>query len=426
MHFQAILLLGIKAGTLLQLPCRTAEAPPQVRHFFFRRSNVRPRAGAASTIKKSMTTTAATPSTKQRRIVRLLALVGILVLIGFLVLPRLGLFGDEDSASGANAAGGGRGGRGPQGPARVMGYVVQSGTLGAPVILAGTILPNERVEITSEVAGKVTDIGFGEGRSVAAGTVLARLNDSELRASLEKAKSRQRLAQLDQQRKKALLDREAISPAEYEVAVNELQVAGADIALLEAQLAKMEIRAPFSGVIGLRQISLGSYVTPSTVIATLQDVDPLKVEFLVPERYAASMQSGMVFTYTVEGSSSPRSARVYAVEPALDERTRALRVRALSSNPGGNIMPGQYAGVELKTGATNAVPLIPTSAIVPTMNGQQVFLIREGKAVAQGVKTGARSGQMIEVVEGLNSGDTVIVSGLQGLEDGSPVAPSFE
>lgn len=373
-----------------------------------------------------MTTTAATPSTKQRRIVRLLALIGILVLIGFLVLPRLGLFGDEDSASGANAAGGGKGGRGPQGPARVVGHVVQSGTLGAPVILAGTILPNERVEITSEVAGKVTDIGFSEGRTVAAGTVLARLNDSELRASLEKAKSRQRLAQLDQQRKKALLDREAISPAEYEVAVNELQVAGADIALLEAQLAKMEIRAPFSGVIGLRQISLGSYVTPSTVIATLQDVDPLKVEFLVPERYAASMQSGMVFTYTVEGSSSPRSARVYAVEPALDERTRALRVRALSSNPGGNVMPGQYAGVELKTGARNAVPLIPTSAIVPTMNGQQVFLIREGKAVAQGVQTGARSGQMIEVVEGLNSGDTVIVSGMQGLEDGSPVAPSFE
>lgn len=352
--------------------------------------------------------------------------MGILALIGFLVLPKLGLFSNEDSASGANAAGKGKGGRGRQGPVQVIGHVIEAGQLGAPIVLAGTILPNERVEITSEVSGKVTAISFNEGKNVAAGTVLARLNDSELRASLEKAKSRKKLAELDERRKKSLLDREAISPAEYEVVVNELQVAGAEIALLEAQLAKMEIRAPFGGTIGLRQISLGAYVTPSTVITTLQDIDPLKVEFFVPERYASAVRPGMVFTYKVEGASSARSARVYAVEPALDERTRALRVRALSNNPDGRVMPGQYAGVELKTGASNAVPLIPTSAIVPTMNGQQVFIVRDGKAVVHAVKTGARSGQLIEIVEGVQVGDTVIISGLQGVENGTQVAPTIE
>lgn len=356
-------------------------------------------------------------------------MIGILGLIGFLVLPKLGLFGDEDSASAGNAAaagGRGGGGRGPQGPARVVGHVVQAGQLGASVVLAGTIMPNEKVDITSEVAGKVTDIGFSEGRNVGAGAILARLNDSELRATLEKAKSREKLAVLDEKRKKALLDRDAISPAEYEVSVNELQVARADITLLEAQLAKMEIRAPFSGVIGLRQVSLGTYITPSTVIATLQDIDPLKVEFMVPERYAAGMQSGMVFNYKVEGSSSARTARVYAVEPALDQRTRALRVRALSNNPDGSVLPGQYAAVEMKTGAGGSIPLIPTTAIVPTMNGQQVFLIKGGKAVARNVTTGARSEQLVEIVEGIQAGDTVIISGLQGIADGAEVAPTIE
>lgn len=373
--------------------------------------------------------TTVSPSIPRRRAVRLIALLAILVLLGFLIFPRLGLFGDEDSASGRNAGGGGGGGgggRGPQGPVRVVAQVVGAGQIDAPVTLAGTILPNERVEITSEITGKVVDIGFSEGRRVASGTILVRLNDAELRATLEKAKSREKLAELDERRKKALLDRNAISPAEYEVVVNELQVAKADVALIEAQLAKTEVRAPFGGVIGLRRVSPGSYVTPSTVIAVLQDIDPLKVEFSVPERYAASIRPGMIFNYRVEGVSSALSARVYAVEPALDERTRALRVRALSGNPDGVVMPGQYAGVELKTGSSNAVPLIPTGAIVPTMGGQQVFLIRDGKAVARDVRTGSRSEQVVEIVEGVRAGDTIITSGMQSLQDGSPVQATFE
>lgn len=362
-----------------------------------------------------------TTTTATRRTVRWIAVFAIVALIGWLLLAKLDLFGDEDTASGGKAGASGGGGGGAAAPAKVGVYVAESGHIDAPLALPGTVLPNETVEITSEVAGKLVEINFNEGNSVAAGVVLARLNDAELQASLLRAKSRKKLAELNEARKKALLDRNGVSTAEYEAAANELEVATAEIALIEAQIEKTVVRAPFSGVIGLRHVSLGSYLTPSTVIATLQDISPLKVEFKVPERYAASIRPGMVFNYTAEGSSSSQTARVYASEPALDTRTRSRVVRALSTNTNGNVLPGQYVEVELKTGAALELSLIPTEAIVPTMQGQQVFVVKEGKAVAQSVQLGSRSEKYVGIVDGVNSGDSIVISGLQGVRDGGPV-----
>lgn len=362
-----------------------------------------------------------TTATTTRKTVRWIATVAILVLIGWLVLPKLDLFGDEDTASDGKAGSPGAGAAGGPPPAKVGIYVAEKGQLDAPLSLPGTILPNERVDITSEVSGKVVEIYFNEGTGVSAGTVLARLNDADLQANLKRAESRKKLAQQNLDRKKALLDRNGISTAEYEAVVNELEVATAEIELINAQIEKTVIRAPFGGVIGLRKISLGSYVTPSTVIATLQDVDPLKVEFTVPERYAASIRPGMVLNYTADAGATTRTARVYATEPSLDARTRSLMVRALSSNAGGDVLPGQFAEVELKTGASVEMTLVPTEAVVPTMQGQQVFIVRGGKAIASPVQLGSRSEALVGVVEGIGHGDTVVVSGLQGVRDGGPV-----
>ncbi len=362
---------------------------------------------------------------KRSHLIRWIALGFFVAVIGFLILSKLDVFGGEGEESGS-AAGGPPGGGGAPPPAKVIAHVVKRGNSSAPIILAGTVLPNEQVEITSEVSGKIVSISFSEGANVRKGSILARLNDAELRASLQRAESREKLAELNQKRQEALLAREAVSPAEFEIAVSELEVARAEIALLKAQLEKTLIRAPFSGRIGLRAVSLGSYVTPSTVIATLQDLSPLKIEFSIPETYASRVSRGMRFSYTIDGSDLRGSARVYAIEPGLDRSSRSLTVRALSANSGGAIMPGQFAAVELPTGRRDPLPLVPTQAIIPTMDGEQLYVVSDGLASIRKVKTGARSESLIEVVEGLAPGDTVIIEGIQTINEGRPVNPVIQ
>ena len=360
-------------------------------------------------------------SRKKRRVIRWVALGGLLILVLLLALPKLDLVQDEDSGSGKNSGGGGK--KGNAGPSRVVAYVVRQGGTSTPITLAGTLLPNEQTDITSEVSGKITGIFFTEGQYVSKGAPLAQLNDAELQASLRKAESRLKLAELNQQRKEALLERNGVSPAEYEIAVNELEVARADIALLKAQIEKTVIRAPFSGRVGLRQVSKGAYVTPSTTLTTLYDLDPLKLEFSIPESHALRVTPGTLFRYTVDGISGQRSARVYAVEAGVDPSTRTRRVRAISPNSNRDILPGQFAAVQLPTGSAASLPVIPTQGVIPTMEGQQVLLVKEGKATPQVIKTGTRSESFVEVSEGLQPGDTVIIEGIQTARPGSPVIP---
>ncbi len=362
-----------------------------------------------------------TESRTKHRAVRWIAVGVLLIVVVVLALPKIDLAGDEDSGSGNNAPPGR--GKGGGAPARVVAYVVQTGKTSTPITLAGTLLPNEQTGITSEVSGKITHINFNEGQHVSQGAVLAKLNDAELQASLSKAESRLKLAELNEKRKSALLERNGVSPAEYEVAVNELEVARADIALLKAQIEKTVIRAPFSGRVGLRQVSVGAYVTPSTTLTTIYDLDPLKLEFSIPESYALRVTPGTVFHYTVDGVSGRRTARVYAVEAGVDPSTRTRRVRATSPNGNRDILPGQFAAVEMPTGTSRSLPIIPTQGLIPTMEGQQVMVIREGKATPQPVTTGSRSESFIEVSEGLESGDTIIIEGLQTVRPGSPVLP---
>ncbi|MGE3799921.1 MAG: efflux RND transporter periplasmic adaptor subunit [Candidatus Kapaibacterium sp.] len=360
-----------------------------------------------------------TESRKKYRAVRWIALGGLLIAIILLALPKIDFTGDEDNGSGKNgAAAKGRGG-----PAQVVAYVVQVGQTNTPITLAGTLLPNEETDITSEVSGKITGIYFTEGQFVSQGTPLAQLNDSELQASLKKAEVRLNLAELNEKRKEGLLERNGVSTAEYEIALNELEVARADIALLQAQIEKTVIRAPFSGRVGLRHVSKGAYVTPSTVLTTLYDLDPLKLEFSIPESYALRVTPGTIFRYTVKGISGERSARVYAVEAGVDPSTRTRRVRATSPNSNRDLLPGQFAAVQMPVGTTSDLPIIPTMGVIPTIDGQQVMIVKDGKAAPRSIKTGARSESFIEVSEGLQAGDTVIIEGIQTARPGSPVIP---
>jgi membrane fusion protein (multidrug efflux system) len=288
--------------------------------------------------------------------------------------------------------------------------------------LSGTILPNEQVELRSEVSGKIVAIYFREGEVVGQGKLLLKTNDSELRAQQKRAHYRKTLAAAKEARQRQLLEKNAVSPAEYDVAISELNTANAEIELISAQIAKTEIRAPFSGVIGLRAVSVGSYISPTTKIATLSSTNPVKVDFFVPERYHSAVRPGSSVTFKVAGSEQRITGRVYAVEPNIDLTTRTLQVRASAPNPGGVLLPGSFAEVELSLGRNDKALTIPSEAIIPQPGGKMsVYVARNGKAESRTVDLGLRTDRSVQILSGLASGDTVIFSGIQLVKPGGAV-----
>jgi membrane fusion protein (multidrug efflux system) len=277
------------------------------------------------------------------------------------------------------------------------------------------------VEIRSEVSGIAERIFFEEGARVAKGQVLLKINDVELRAQLNQAKTRENLASENARRAKLLFDKEAISREEYDIATADYKTARAQTQLVNAQLAKTSIRAPFAGIIGLRSISPGTFVTPETLIATLVNRSQIKITFSVPEKYASQVKKNTTVNFTVSGSTGIFQAKIYAIEPAVEEATRTLRVRALAQNPEGKLLPGTFANVALPLEKTKNAFLIPTQAIIPVQGGKKVFVSHNGKAKEVAVETGTRTAEDIVVVSGLKTGDTVITTGVLTLKEGAPV-----
>lgn len=354
----------------------------------------------------------------------------LVVAIAALALPKLigtssgGASGKEAPArAGGSGGGGGRGGGGKGGgPVAVRAVVVTTGELDDRLRVSGTILPSEQVDLQSETAGKITGIYFREGERVGAGKLLVRINDAELQAQLKRAQYRRTLAAAKEARQRQLLERKAISPADYDVAINELNTADAEIALVRAQIAKTEIRAPFAGVIGLRNVSLGSYIAPTTKIATLSSVDQVKVDFFIPERYSGTVRPGSSVNFSVEGSDETIAGRVYAIEPRLEQSTRTLQVRATAPNRGGLLMPGAFAEVEILLNRTEQAITVPSESVIPESGGKMTVLVtRNGKVESTPVEVGLRTSRKVQVLSGLAPGDTVISSGIQMVKPGGAV-----
>ncbi len=306
-------------------------------------------------------------------------------------------------------------------PIRVNGYVIKNTSLANQIKVVGTILANEEIQLRSEVAGRIIRLSFTEGTMVTKGQLLLKINDADLQAQLKKVKSQNKLAQDNEKRLKLLLEKEGISQADYEIAVNQLNVSEADIEALTAQIQKTEIRAPFTGVIGLREISEGAYITPQTNIASLQDAGQVKVEFSVPERYAMQVRAGNEIKFSVENSTEKYTARVYAIEPKIDLSTRNLTVRAVCSNQGGVLFAGSFAEIEITLSQSAQALLIPSEAIIPQLKGKAVFVAKNGKAILQPIKTGTRLQKDVQVLDGLHIGDTIATSGTLQLKPDSPI-----
>jgi len=340
----------------------------------------------------------------------------LVILIAVFVAYRMNKNKAQKAGAGA--------GRGPGGPASVLtvnGIVTKAENFSNSLAIAGTIEANEQVDIRSEVSGLVTDIQFNEGTNVSKGKVLVKINDLELQAQLSQALTRQKLAMETEYRAGKLLEKEAISKEEYDVALSELRALQSQTQLIRAQLAKTLIRAPFSGKIGLRTISAGEYITPSSSIARLVSTNPVKILFSIPEKYAGTIKLNTPISFTVAGSNTPYSGTVYAIEPGIDLSTRTLQLKAKASNNNGELLPGSFAKIDLPLSNVNDAILIPTESIIPVLQGKKVYISSNGKAKEILVETGTRTDKSVLILSGLTIGDTVLTSGIMSLKNDIPV-----
>ncbi|GBD01738.1 Efflux pump periplasmic linker BepF [bacterium HR18] len=304
---------------------------------------------------------------------------------------------------------------------RVQAVVLQPARVADRLTVTGTVRAGEAVELHSEISGIVEALFFEEGRPVQQGALLVRLNDDELQAQLRQVEARVQLVQEQLQRQEQLLERGGVSQETVDATRSEARVLQAQADLIRAQLAKTEVRAPFSGVIGLRSISVGSYVTPNTPIALLQALDSVKIEFAVPERYAHRVQVGQRIRFTVEGQTRTFEGRIYAVEPRIDESTRMLRVRAISQNSERLLVPGAFARIELIFQEIDQALLVPAIAVIPEMGQSKVFVYKSGQVAVRYITLGLRLEDSVQVLEGLQPQDTVMITGMQLLQPGMPV-----
>ncbi|MDI6049035.1 efflux RND transporter periplasmic adaptor subunit [Flavobacterium sp. XS2P24] len=303
----------------------------------------------------------------------------------------------------------------------VNGIVAIPQTFDNNLSLSGSIEANEQVEIRSEVSGIVEAIYFQEGSNVSKGQVLFKVNDLELRAQLRQTSTREGLASENERRAKLLLQKEAISQEEYDLARADLKSAQAQSQLIKAQIAKTSVRAPFSGRIGLRSISPGTYITPAILVAKLVNTGKLKITFSIPEKYASQVKTNTYITFTVSGSTEKYTAKVYAIEPEVAVATRTLQVRAIAENKNGKLLPGTFADVELPLDIIKDAIVVPTEAIIPVQNGKKVFISSNGQAKEVMIETATRTDASILVLSGLKAGDTIITSGVMSLKNETPV-----
>lgn len=298
---------------------------------------------------------------------------------------------------------------------------IQQQDLDDALYVSGSLLPDEEVDLTFETSGKITDIHFKEGSFVKKGQLLAKINDAPLQAQLKKLEVQLKLYQDRLYRQNALLEKEAVSKEAFQEAETSLATLQAEIDLVKANIAQTELRAPFDGIIGLRNVSLGSYASQSTPIAKLTKVNPLKVEFNVPERYASQLSEGGKLFFTLEGDLKEHQAKIYALDSRVDDQTRTFKVRAHYDNSNGKVIPGRYVNITLTTQQYTQTIAVPSEAILSEMGIDKVFLYKNGVAEPNVIKKGIRTADKVQVISGLNIGDTVIVSGTMQIRTGQKV-----
>lgn len=301
------------------------------------------------------------------------------------------------------------------------GYVATPQSFSTQYAASGSLLPNEQIEIHPEVSGRVTAIMFKEGTHVHKGQMLVQLYDAEIRASLQKLRSQKQLQQGIVRRQKELVNIGGISKQDYETSQQQQKSIDADIAAAEAQLRSTRIIAPFDGTIGIRNISVGAIVSTTTLITTLQQTNNLKMDFSVPDQYLKAINVGKEVFFYVTGSIDTLSGKVAAIDAGADAMTRTVKIRAIVNNTAGKLVAGSFANVIIPLQSDNNAILIPSQAIIPTTRDKKVAITKNGKVDMVVVKLGERTADKVEILQGIQTGDTIITTGLMQAKQGMEV-----
>lgn len=339
-------------------------------------------------------------------------------LAAWIVIPRL--VGSSEKDTGKSQ------GNAVRGNLPVTGIVAKNSMTANGLSINGTLLANEEVELVAEIVGKVRKIYFQEGSFVRKGQLLLKVDDADLQAQLSRSEFQKKLLSEKLERQRILLKRESISREAFDQLQTDYNMLEADIELLKVKISRTEIRAPFDGEMGFRYVSEGSYVQPSSKIASIVDNSVLKFEFNIPERYADNSLKGRDVFFRVTGSDNLYSAKVYAVDPLIDVKTRVILLRARFQNKKHELMPGMFAKGNLVFGGKNEFIAVPTEAVVPEMDGKRLWVVKNGKAMLVPVETESRDEKNVEVISGIAVGDTVLTGGLMQLRDGMGVAVTLK
>lgn len=300
-------------------------------------------------------------------------------------------------------------------------YVAQPVQLENQVITGGTIVANEEVQIRSELTRKITGIYFKEGTYVPQGKVLFKLDDSDLLARLKKLDLQEELALKNEQRETELLNKGLATQEQYEIAENQLASIRADREIVEVELDKTNIRAPFSGVTGFRNVSLGSLVTNANILTTIQDIGKIKIDFSIPEKFIVAFREGQQIKFKVDGIDQEFNGTVVSYDPQLNENTRSIILRAAADNKGGKLLPGAFVRVTLELGDISNALLVPSEAIIPKLKGQSIYILRNGVPKLTEVEIGTRTEKDVQILTELAPGDTVITTNILRIRPNSKI-----
>ena len=337
------------------------------------------------------------------------------------VFFALVLIACSDSSSKENASTPKSGNRPPTSAIQAEAFIVKARVMSEDLEVPGTLQPYEETEIRPEMSGRLVYLNIREGASVSKGTILARLFDGDLQAQLQKLQVQLQISEKTVERYQELLKIQGISQQEYDLAALQVSNLKADIDLVRVNISKTQIRAPYSGKLGLRDVSIGAYVTPTTLLTTLRKVDLLKVSFTVPEKYSSMMKKGNQVKLTLEGEKQKFTATILATENSIEANTRTLKVLAVVNANSSPLVPGAFAKVNLQMDKNNAALVVPTQAIIPQARNKKVMVYSNGAVKSVIVETGIRDSSYVQIENGLSLGDTVLTTGLLAVRPDSRV-----
>lgn len=305
---------------------------------------------------------------------------------------------------------------------KVDGFIIRTEAFSETIEVPGSVLANEATEIHPEVSGRVISLNAREGQFVSKGSVIAKIYDGDLQAQLRKLQTQLAIAKTNEERAAKLLEIQGISKQDYDASLLNVRNIQADIDIIRADISRTEVRAPFNGKMGLKGISPGAYITPATVIASINQVSTLKIDFSVPEKYTNRIRLGQIVTFTVEGSDKEYAARISATASNVDAGNRSLMTRAIVNSSTAGLLPGLFARVKIIFSPNPNAIFVPTNAVIPSGRNNQIIISRDGKAVFSNVETGVRDSSRVEIVKGLLTGDTILVTGIMSVKPKDPLS----